>query len=75
MLQKIKPAIENVKYEGGKKSKNKEFVHIVCVSNVKNTIDQIRIYSPILKEMEEKGEIQIVGAVYDMDNGKVNWLE
>ncbi len=75
MLQKIKPAIESVKYEGEKKSKNKEFVHMVCVSNVKNTIDQIRINSPIVKEMEDKGEIKIVGAVYDMDNGKVVWLE
>jgi hypothetical protein len=44
-------------------------------NNVKNTIDQIRINSPILKEMEANGEIKIEGSVYDMDNGKVVWLE
>ena len=55
--------------------KNEEFVHQVSESNVKNTIEQIRLKSPILKEMEEKGEIKIVGALYDMDNGKVSWLE
>nr|WP_308302182.1 carbonic anhydrase [Psychroflexus sp. MES1-P1E] len=48
---------------------------MVCENNVKNTIDQIRINSPILKEMEANGEIKIVGSVYDMDKGKVVWLE
>ena len=75
MLQKIRPAVERVEYDGERNSKNQEFVHMACESNVMNTLEQIRINSPILKEMEEKGEIIIVGAVYDMDNGKVNWLE
>ena len=74
MLQKIRPAVESVAYDGERNSKNDEFVHMVCENNVKNTIDQIRINSPILKEMEDKGEIKIVGAVYDMGNGKVVWL-
>ncbi len=75
MLQKIRPAVESVNYDGERNSKNQEFVHMVCESNVRNTIDQIRINSPILKEMEANGEIKIVGAVYDMDNGKVEWLQ
>jgi carbonic anhydrase len=75
MLGNIKPAVESIQYAGERTSKNEEFVHMVCESNVKNTIDQIRINSPILKEMEANGEIKIVGSVYDMDNGKVVWLE
>lgn len=75
MLQKIRPAVESVVYDGERSAKNEEFVHMVCESNVKNTIDQIRMNSPILKEMEDNGEIKIVGAVYDMDNGKVDWLD
>lgn len=75
MLEKIKPAIASLNYDGEKNSKNKEFVQMVCESNVKNTIKQIRAKSPILKEMEEKGEIKIVGAVYDLDNGEVAFLE
>lgn len=75
MLEKIKPAVAEVKYEGKRNSKNKDFVHMVSENNVKNTIEQIRIKSPILKEMEDNGAIKIVGALYDMDNGKVNWLE
>ena len=43
---------------------------MACESNVKNTIVEIRKQSPILKEMEEKGEIKIVGGIYDLDTGK-----
>ena len=75
MLAKIKPAVEMVEYEGERNSKNQEFVHMVSDSNVSNTIEKIRNDSPILKEMEENGEIKIIGALYDMDNGKVNILE
>ncbi|MFK8104515.1 MAG: carbonic anhydrase family protein [Saprospiraceae bacterium] len=75
MLTKIKPAVDQVKYEGERNSKNQSFVHMVSESNVRNTIEKIRTDSPILKEMEDKGEIKIVGALYDMDNGKVSILE
>lgn len=75
MLQKIRPAAESVEYSGERSSKNQEFVHMVCESNVINTVNQIRLNSPILKEMEDNGEIKIVGAIYDMDNGNVVWLE
>lgn len=75
MLEKIKPAVEVASdYQGEKTSKNAEFVHMVCENNVNNTIAEIRNQSPILKEMEENGEIQIVGAIYDMDNGRVAFL-
>jgi len=75
MLSKIRPAVEMVEYEGERNSKNQKFVHMVSESNVRNTIEKIRTESPILKEMEGNGEIKIVGALYDMDNGKVNLLE
>lgn len=74
MLSKIRPAVEDVDFEGERTSKNPEFVHKVCQSNVENTMDQIRERSPILKEMEENGEIKIIGAIYDMDSGKVSFL-
>ena len=75
MLTKIKPAVDMVEYEGERNSKNQEFVHMVSESNVRNTIEKIRKDSPILKEMEDQGSIKIVGALYDMDNGKVTILQ
>lgn len=75
MLEKIKPAVAKVVYDGDRSSKNEEFVQMACESNVQHTVEQIRLKSPILKEMEDNGEIKIVGAVYDMDNGKVDFLK
>jgi carbonic anhydrase len=75
MLSKIRPAVEMVEYDGERASSNADFVHMVCESNVKNTMEQIRLNSPILKEMEDNGDIMIAGAVYDMDTGKVAFME
>jgi len=75
MLTKIRPAVDKVVYEGDRTSKNEEFVAKVCKSNVLNTIEQVRAKSPILKEMEDKGQIKIVGGVYDMDSGVVTYIE
>ena len=75
MLAKIRPAVESIEYDGDRSSKNQEFVHMASESNVRYTIDKIRNNSPILKEMEDKGEIKIVGAVYDMDDGSVDFIK
>ena len=74
MIEKIKPAVALVDYKGEKNSSNPEFMSKVCESNVRNTIATIRKDSPILKEMEDNGEIKIVGAVYNLENGQVDWL-
>ncbi|MCR9181484.1 MAG: carbonic anhydrase family protein [Flavobacteriaceae bacterium] len=74
MLSKIRPTVETTQYEGDRTSSNPEFVQHVCENNVLNTIAEIRAKSPILKEMEDNGEIKIAGAVYDMDTGKVEFL-
>ncbi|WP_295937362.1 carbonic anhydrase family protein [uncultured Alistipes sp.] len=77
LLEKIKPAVERSKaeYSGEASSKNPEFVEHVCHANVELTVRQIREKSPILKEMEERGEIKIIGGVYDMHTGVVDFFE
>ncbi len=76
MLSKIQPAVTLAKetFNGEKTSSNPEFVEAVCTHNIEHTINEIRTKSPILKEMEDKGEIKIVGAVYHMETGKVVFL-
>jgi carbonic anhydrase len=75
MLSKIKPAVtESQKFEGEKTSKNDAFVEYVANNNVKETIKIIRLKSPILKEMEDKGEIKIIGTYYDLKTGEVVFL-
>jgi len=74
MLANIRPAVTSIVYDGDRTSSNQEFVAMACESNIVNTVNNIRLNSPILKDMEDKGEIKIVGAVYDMDAGVVSWL-
>jgi carbonic anhydrase len=61
-------------YEGERTSKNAGFVDAVAQSNVRHTIDVIRGNSSILADLEKKGTIRIVGAMYDLNNGKVNFM-
>lgn len=74
MLSKIRPTIESIEYDGDRTSKNQEFVHMASENNVRNTIATIRTQSPILKEMEDNGEIKVIGALYDMDDGSVDFI-
>ena len=39
------------------------------------TIENIREKSPVLKEMEDQGEIKIIGAMYDIKDGSVAFYE
>ena len=77
LLAKIKPAVEIAKidFKGETTSKNDEFVEHVCHTNVEMMVQEIRRQSPILKEMEDKGEIKIIGGVYDMHTGVVDFFE
>lgn len=76
MLENIMPAVRKSadEIEGEANSSNKEFVAKTVENNVRLTMDRIREKSPILKEMEENGEIAIVGGVYSLHTGKVEML-
>lgn len=77
LLSKIRPAVEAVPEPsevGLRNSKNIAFVNAVAEKNVHLTMENMRERSPVLKEMEENGEIQIVGGMYDISTGKVHYL-
>jgi carbonic anhydrase len=75
MLTNIKPAVAmSQAFEGEKSSKNETFVKHVAKNNVKHTIDQIRAGSDILKDMEAKGQIKIVGAFYTLRSGELEFV-
>ena len=76
LLSNILPAVQQSaeQVEGEANSSNKAFVAKTVENNVKLTMDRIRIKSPILKEMEDNGEISIVGGVYSLHTGKVEML-
>ena len=76
LLSNIMPAVDAVKgsTSAPHDSSNTPFVNAAIDENVNQTIDQIRSMSPMLKELEDKGQIQIKGGVYKLASGKVEWL-
>ena len=76
LVDNIKPAIEmSSSFTGEKMVKNNDYVKLVAENNVKHTIENIRKKSPILKEMESKGEIKIVGVYYSLETGKLDFIQ
>lgn len=76
LIEKITPAVNAVsepKDESQRTSKNLDFVNEVSKKNVELTIQRIHDESPILTEMEKSGEIKIVGAMYDINTGAVEF--
>lgn len=72
LLEKIQPAIYDVKdFSGKRDASNRAFVDAVAAKNVPRTIREIRDSSPIITELESNGDIMIVGAMYDLETGKV----
>ena len=76
LLAKIRPAVDATANVGGadRSSANADFVDAVAHTNVKVTVENIRKQSPVLAEMEAKGEIKIVGAMYNIETGVVEFL-
>lgn len=77
MLDKIAPAVDAVTEPAAaadRTSANIDFVNAVGAKNVTLTIERIREESPVLAEMEQAGEIQIVGGMYDIATGQVSFL-
>ena len=74
-LANIQPAIDALAdYPGEKTSKNDEFVHLVAEENVRLTVEDILQTSELLRGLVDTGALQIVGAMYDLDSGRVTMI-
>ena len=76
LINKIEPAVyavEEPEDKAMRNSSNLEFVDAVSKKNVEMTLENIRNQSVILNEMEKNGEIKIVGAMYDISTGGVEF--
>lgn len=75
LLDKVKPAIAIEKETTENRTgSNVRFVDNVTTNNVIHTIERIRSESPIILDLENTGAIKIVGAIYNVDTGSVNFL-
>ena len=75
LLDKIEPAVKaETSTSSDRTSKNLEFVDKVAKINVELTIKQIMDRSEILRKMIDENEIDIVGGMYEVETGVVEFL-
>jgi len=71
LLKRIQPSIsKSLLYEG-----DYMFTDNVAYANVENSLEEILNQSEIIRNMFKKGEIGLVGGVYNVDNGKVDFFK
>lgn len=72
LLKRIQPSISKAMLRDGK---DHLFDDNVAYANVENSLEEILTQSEIVKEMFEKGQIGIVGGVYNIDSGEVDFFK
>jgi len=76
LLEKIRPAVDSISAlnSGGVHSQAGTFVQDVAERNVQLVVERIRKESPALEAMSKNGEIGIVGGMYKVETGKVDFF-
>lgn len=71
LLRRIEPSITKAMLD----DKEYQFSDKVAYANVENSLQEILTRSAIVKDMFEKGQIGIVGGVYNIENGQVDFFK
>lgn len=76
LLSKIQPAVYQEKTTlENRNASNSTFVENVAEINVKRNVKNIIERSFVLEQLIESGQIGIVGAIHNIDTGKVNFYD
>ena len=73
LLSRIQPSISKALLSGS--GENYQFKDKVAYTNVENSLEEILTGSEIIRTMFQKGEIGLAGAVYNVENGKVDFFK
>ena len=61
--------------EGEANSSNAEFLNLAIEENVRQTIADLLDQSEVISDLVDSGDLLVVGGVYDLTTGRVNWLD
>ena len=76
LLNKIQPSVYRERsVTGDRTSKNGAFVERVAEIHVRRSVDAVVEQSVVLREMIDRGEIALVGAMYSVETGAVTFLD
>lgn len=76
LLAKIKPAID-ASVEGDEEiaSTNESLLDRVTAENVRLNVKKVVEQSSVMAEAIERGDLKVVGAIYNLETGRVTWLD
>lgn len=78
LLNKIKPAVEDIKKSKGTAKldcKEATLIDEVAAQHVRNVISDIKRQSAIITALIKSGDVKIVGAMHDLRTGKVTFFD
>ncbi len=75
LLHKIKPAVINTDFTAFDPNDSYAFVNAVAANNVHYVMDEICRASTILDQLVKEGDIDIVGGMYDVETGRVEFFQ
>ncbi len=71
----IRPTIQNIKRDPNwKRWKKEELISVVTREYLQLMMEKMRSGSPLLRGMYERGEITLVSGIYDIETGKVAFI-
>jgi carbonic anhydrase len=75
-LSNIMPAVYATKNVAGERSsKNTAFVSAVAERNVRMNVDNLIERSTVIRELVDAGKLKVIGAMYDIETGRVTFYE
>jgi carbonic anhydrase len=76
LLSKLQPSVyKEKKTKENRDSSNPQFVENVAQINVKESVRTVLERSSILRQMVNEGDIGLIGAMYNIETGEVNFYE
>jgi carbonic anhydrase len=73
LIDRIKPAVAEARKENPNLS-GAELLTAAIRANVRRSMAELLRTSETLRKLSESGKLQIVGGVYDIETGRVEWL-
>jgi carbonic anhydrase len=73
LVAPIKPAVDKAREDNPDADKD-VLLKAAITDNVWQAMDDMLRQSPIIREKVKDGRVQVVGALYDLDSGQVQWL-
>jgi carbonic anhydrase len=73
LVEPIKPAVDKAR-EAHPGAARDVLLKAAIMDNVRQAMEDMLRLSPIIREKVRDGQVKVVGALYDLDSGQIQWL-